>query len=218
MSDTRDDLFAAVREMDRRGLVSRSSGNASVRLDPVEGAERYLITPAFLPYSQMEPSDLVEIDGDIDPVDGEGIPSTESALHVALYRSRPDAGAVVHTHSLYSSAAAASGRRIPPIVDEMVLYLGGAVEVARYGFPGSEELAAAAVEAIGDRRAVLLRNHGMCAVGGTIREALDAAVLVERVAQIHALAEIGGGAAILPAEAIEAERAAYLMRYLPDSR
>ena len=95
----------------------------------------------------------------------------------------------------------------------MVVYLGGPVEVAEYGFPGTEELAEAAADALGDRRAVLLRNHGMCAVGETLAEALRNAVLVERVAQIYAFAQLAGGATYVPEDAVEAERAVYMMRY-----
>ena len=213
MTDLRKQLYAAVTEMERRGLVAGSSGNASVRLASVDAGERYLITPAGLPYEHMTPADLVEVDENIEPVCGEGIPSTESALHLGIYRRRPDIGAVVHTHSLYASVAAVVGNPIPPIVDEMVVYLGGTVEVAEYGFPGTEELAEAAADALGDRRAVLLRNHGMCAVGETLAEALRNAVLVERVAQIYAFAQLAGGATYVPEDAVEAERAVYMMRY-----
>ena len=200
-------------EMERRGLVAGSSGNASVRLAPADDGERYLITPAGLPYDQMTPDALVEVDENIEPVGGEGIPSTESALHLGIYRRRADIGAVFHTHSLYASISAVVGKPIPPIVDEMVLYLGGPVEVAEYGFPGTEELAEAAAEGLGDRRAVLLRNHGMCAVGETVEAALRNAVLVERVAQIYAFAQIAGGATLVPEDAVDAERAVYMMRY-----
>ncbi len=213
MTDLRKQLYAAVIQMERLGLVAGSNGNASVRLAPVDGGERYLITPGGLPYERMNPSDLVEVDENIEPVDGDGIPSTESALHLGIYRRRPDVGAVVHTHSLYASVSAVVGRPIPPIVDEMVLYLGGPVEVAEYGFPGTEELAEAAADALGDRRAVLLRNHGMCAVGETAGEALRNAVLVERIAQIHAFAQMAGDAILVPKDAVEAERAVYMMRY-----
>ena len=213
MTNPRQQLHAAVVEMERRGLVAGSSGNASVRLAPVNDEERYLITPAGLPYEEMTPDDLVEVDEAIEPVNGEGIPSTESALHLGIYRQRSDVGAVVHTHSLYASVSAVIGKPIPPIVDEMVVYLGGPVEVAEYGFPGTEELAEAAVDALGDRRAVLLRNHGMCAVGETIEAALRNAVLVERIAQVYAFAQMAGGATLVPENAVEAERAVYTMRY-----
>ncbi len=212
LTKVREELLSAVREMNRLGLVAGSSGNASVRLPAQEGAERYLITPSSVPYSNMTSDDLVEVDGELEPVNDDGVPSTESLLHLAVYHARADVGAVVHTHSLYASVAAVAGKPIPPVVDEMVVYIGGQVEVAEYGFPGTEDLAAAAVAALGDRRAVLLRNHGMCAAGTTLEEALRVAVLVERVAQIYVQAEMMGGAHILPDEAIDAERAVYLMR------
>ena len=213
MTDPRQQLFDAVMEMERRGLVAGSSGNASVRLAPVDEGQRYLVTPAGLPYEQMTPDDLVEVDENIEPVSGEGIPSTESALHLGIYRRRPDIGGVVHTHSLYASVSAVIGKPIPPIIDELVVYLGGPVEVAEYGFPGTEELAEAAADGLGDRRAVLLRNHGMCAVGETIEAALRNAVLVERVAQIYVCAQMTGGATQVPEDAVEVERAVYMMRY-----
>ncbi|MEX0763398.1 MAG: class II aldolase/adducin family protein [Dehalococcoidia bacterium] len=212
LAKVREELLSAVRELNRLGLVAGSSGNASVRLSEQEGTERYLITPSSVPYSSMTSDDLVVVDGDLEPVNDDGIPSIESFLHLAVYRAREDVGAVVHTHSLYASVAAVAGRPIPPVVDEMVVYIGGQVEVAEYGFPGTEDLASAAVAALGDRRAVLLRNHGVCAAGATLEEALRVAVLVERVAQIYVQAEMMGGARILPDEAIEAERSVYLMR------
>jgi L-ribulose-5-phosphate 4-epimerase len=158
---------------------------------PFEGGEqRYLITPAGITYDQLGRDGLVVVDGELEPVGdetGELVPSTESLLHLAIYRERPDVNAVVHTHSLYASVAAVTSTHIPPVVDEMVVYIGGAVEVADYGFPGTTELAEAGVHALGDRRAVLLRNHGMCAVGPSLEEAMRVAILVERVAQIYAV-------------------------------
>jgi L-fuculose-phosphate aldolase len=208
----REQIMATVRELDRRGLVSGSSGNVSMRLQPEGGNDRYLITPAGITYDELDENGLVIVDGDLEPVDSEIVPSTESLLHLGIYRGRPDVNAIVHTHSLYASVAAVTCTHIPPIVDEMVVYIGGAIEVAEYGFPGTDELAAAGLEALGDRRAVILRNHGMCAAAPTLKEALRVAILVERVAQIFVHAETMGGATELPDYAIETERQVYLMR------
>lgn len=208
----RRSIIGAIRELDSRGLVSGSSGNVSLRL-PVEGGqERFLITPAGITYDQLDEEGLVVVDSDLEPVGAELVPSTESLLHLGIYHGRPDVNAVVHTHSLYASVASVTSTDIPPVVDEMVVYIGGSIEVAEYGFPGTPELASAGVEALGDRRAVLLRNHGMCAVAPTLREAMRIAVLVERVAQIYVQAEMMGGAVELPDYAIETERQVYLMR------
>lgn len=208
----REDVMHAVRELDRRGLVSGSSGNVSMRLSPEGGNERYVITPAGIPYDELDENGLVIVDENLEPVGSEIVPSTESLLHLGIYRGRPDVNAVVHTHSLYASVVAATSTHIPPIVDEMVVYIGGAIEVAEYGFPGTEDLAAAGLEALGDRRAVILRNHGMCAAAPTLKEAMRVAILVERVAQIFVHAETMGGATELPDYAVEAERQVYLMK------
>ncbi len=208
----RAELLAAVREMDRLGLVSGSSGNASVRLVAEPGAEAYLITPAGVPYPGMTAADLVAVDGELEPLEGDGVPSSESLLHLAIYRARPDVGSVMHTHSVCASALSVTGTPIPPVVDELVMYVGGQVEVAEYGFPGTPELADRGVQALGERAAVLLRHHGMCAVGKSPAAALRVCELVERVAQIYIHAQALGGARVLPDDALEAEAAVYRMR------
>ena len=208
----RNELLATVLEMDRLGLVSGTSGNASVRIEAASHPDAFLVTPAALPYPAMTPDQLVPVNGELEPIEGDGVPSSESLLHLAIYRARPDVGAVMHTHSVYASALAVAGRPLPPIVDELVVYAGGQVEVAEYGFPGSEELAQAGVAALGDRRAVLLRHHGMFAVADTAPEALRVCALVERVAQIFVNAAAIGGAKEVPAESFKAERRMYLER------
>lgn len=208
----RHELLATVLEMDRLGLVSGTSGNASVRITRASDPDAFLITPAALPYPAMTPDQLVPVNGELEPLEGDGVPSSESLLHLAIYRARPDVGAVMHTHSVHATALGIAGRSLPPIVDELVVHVGGPVEVARYGFPGTDDLAQAGVAALGDRRAVLLPHHGMFAVADTAVEALRVCTLVERVAQIFIEAEAIGGAEELPAESIEKERRMYLNR------
>jgi L-fuculose-phosphate aldolase len=208
----RDKLLEAVKEMDRLGLVSGSSGNASVRIDTPAPPNAFLVTPAGLPYPSMTSDQLVAVSGDLDPTDGDGVPSSESLLHLAIYKARPDVNAVMHTHSVYATALGVAGRPIPPIVDELIVHVGGQVEVAEYGFPGTDALAQAGVDALGDRRAVLIPHHGMFAVADTVSEALRVCVLVERVAQIFINAEAIGGAKEIPRESFKAERRMYLER------
>jgi len=205
-------LLEAVKEMDRLGLVSGSSGNASVRIDAPGSPNAFLITPAGLPYPSMTSDQLVIVDNDLKPINGNGVPSSESLLHLAIYTARPDVNAVMHTHSLHATALGVAGRPLPSIVDELVVYVGGAVQVAKYGFPGTEALAQAGVDALGDRRAVLIPNHGMFAVADTVSEALRVCALVERVAQVFINAEAIGGAKEVPEGSFKAERRMYLER------
>ena len=163
----------------------------------------------------MSAEDLVVVDFAGDPVEGDLPPSTETLTHVGVYRARRDVGAVVHTHSVYASVLAVAGLDLPPVIDELVVAVGGAVKVADYGFPGSRELAEKACIALEDRGAVILRNHGLLGVGATAEQALGVCELVERAAQIFVWSSMLGGANRLPDGIVETERALYLARNNP---
>ena len=189
-------------------LVSGTSGNVSARLSDGLMA----ITPMGKSYEGMTADDIVVLDGDLNPVEGDLMPSSESLLHVAIYAARPDVGGIVHTHAVYSSAVAAAGLAIPPIVDEMVVNLGGAVRVSEYAPPASGTVAERVCDALGNRDAALIRNHGAVAVGGDPLAALIASILLERVAQIFVLSSILGSPTTLPDEVVASEAAIFEMR------
>lgn len=199
-------------EMVRHDLVVASSGNASMRLSGDHKQGVILITPSGKPYRDLTPEDFVAIDLEGDQVEGENVPSSESALHLTLYKARADVDAIIHTHSTFVSVASVAGIEIPPIVDEMVMKIGGSVPVAEYGFPSTEELASRACHAIGDRNAVMLRNHGLVGVGPGPSEALEVCLLAERVAKIFVYASLLGQAKTLPQEIIEIERELFKMQ------
>ena len=193
------------------GLVVGASGNVSVRLPADGDRELFAVTPFGKPYDTLRDEDIVVVDHDIEPVEGDLAPSSESLLHVAIYGRRPDVAAVVHTHAVYSSVAAVAGLEVPAIIDEMVVALGGAVHVSEYAFPGTAELADNVCAALGERNAAIIRNHGAVGVGRDLREALDACVLTERVAQIFVLSSLLGKVDALPREIVEAEAAIFRM-------
>jgi L-fuculose-phosphate aldolase len=205
-------VVETARRMATMGLVSGTSGNVSVRLGSYAGRDLMAITASGVSYDTLGADDIAIVDYEMEPVEGEAIPSSESLLHVAIYRRRPDVDAVVHTHALYSSVAAVAGVDIPPIVDEMVVTLGGAIGVSEYAFPGSSELAENVCDALGDRSAALIRSHGSVGVGHSLEEALDACALTEKVAQIFVMSSMLGKVTELPADVVEAETAIYRMR------
>ena len=170
------------------------------------------ITPMGVPYSQLTEGDIVVVDSELEQIEGKLAPSSESLLHLGIYRRRKDVGAVIHTHSIFSSVAAVTGQEIPPIVDEMVVYVGGGIKVSQYAFPGTEALAENVCRALQDRSAALIRNHGAVGVGRTIEEALRVCILIERVAQIYVYASIMGSVSELPADVVNQEQAIYTMR------
>jgi L-fuculose-phosphate aldolase len=192
------------------GLVAGSSGNVSCRVRTPDG-DLIAITASGVPYHRISERDVVVVDFEIDPVDGDAVPSSESLLHAAIYRARADVGAVIHTHSVYASAFAVAGEVIPPILDEQVILLGGAVEVAEYGASASEELAEHAVVALGGRGAALLRHHGVVGVGSDLESAASVVELVERIARIRLLTKIMGAPQELPGDVVESEERVYRM-------
>ena len=206
----RQEVLDAVRRIVEAGLVAGASGNVSRRVTTPDG-DLFAVTASRVPYHRFTIDDVLVVDAEIDPVVGDGVPSSESLAHMAVYRSRPDVGAVIHTHSVYASAFAVAGQAIPCVLDEQVVTLGGAVEVAEYGASASEDLAEKAVAALGERAAVLLRHHGVLGVGADLEEAVAVVELVERVAKVRVLSMQVAGARELPAAIVAKERAVYRM-------
>lgn len=200
----------AARELARLGLVTGSSGNVSTRLTDSRGL--LAVTPLGEAFSEVEARDIVVADFDAEPLEEGTMPSSETLLHTSIYRARPDVGAVIHTHPVYASVAAVAGLEVPPVIDEMVIALGGPIRVSNYAFPGTQDLADNVLEALGDRGAALIRNHGAVGVGRDLAEAVDVSALIERVSQIYVQASILGKVDPLPEEIIETEMALYRMK------
>ena len=205
-------VVQAAQQLLRLGLVAATSGNVSLRLEGDEKEGLIAVTPASTDYETMTPEDIVIVDYDVDVIEGDAVPSSESLTHVAVYKARSDISAVIHTHSIYASVLAVAGVPLPPILDELVAYLGGPVEVAEYGFPSSEDLGEKAIQAMGERNAVFIRNHGVLAAGRDMPDALRACELVERAAQIYIQAQALGSVRTLPSEVVEAEVNIFRMR------
>jgi L-fuculose-phosphate aldolase len=150
----------------RLGLVTGTAGNVSAR-----AGELILITPSALPYEEMTVDDLVTLGPDGAVMAGEREPSSEWRVHVAVYAARPDAGALVHTHSEHAIAWSERGEPLERWL------------TAPYFPTGSDEIATAAVAALGDRDAVLLGRHGVLAAGATPAAALEVCIGVETAAR-----------------------------------
>ncbi len=206
----RQEVLEAVRRIVAAGLVAGASGNVSRRI-PAPDGDLVAITRSRVPYHRFTIDDVLVVDFEVEPVLGDGVPSSESLTHLAIYRARADVAAAIHTHSVYASAFAVAGRPIPTILDEQVVTLGGDVQVAEYGASASEELAQNAVAALGERAAVLLSHHGAVGVGRDLEEAFAVVELLERVAKIHVMSAALGGGAVLPPEIVESERQIYRM-------
>lgn len=173
----RSELVATARRMSALGLTPGRTGNVSVRT-----RAGLLVTPSGVPYDQLADDDLVELAADGTARPGQRAPTSEWQLHTDLLAARPDVGAVVHTHSLYCTSVSCLRRPIPAIHYMVVRAGGDDIPCADYATFGTAELAHNAVRALDGRRACLLANHGMIAVGPDLSSALELAAEVETLA------------------------------------
>lgn len=186
--------------IDAAGFCPSKSGNVSVR-----DGKRVLITPSGLPYAAMQPDDIVEIDMEGRRTGGsERKASSEWPFHTAIYAARTDAQAIVHTHSPYATALSCARRGIPAFHYMIALGGGSDIRCAEYATFGTQALADNAVAALEGRRAVLLANHGVIAIGQTLESAQTLAGEVENLArQYLALLAAGLDPVILDAPEME---------------
>ena len=200
--DVRETLVALARRMASAGLVTGTSGNLSARVAGPLG--RILVTPSGVDYETMATTDLVVVDDGGQPALAGLKPSIDTPKHVAIYRARPDVGAVVHTHSPYATAFSMVGEPIPALLIEVAGYLGGPVRVMPYVSPLRPDLPDVLASALGADRAILVANHGVYAVGETPAKAFHAAVDVEDGARAAWLARALGTPNAIPVEDVAA--------------
>ena len=204
-------VLEASLKMLEKGLVIGKSGNVSLRLPAGNDRELLAITPSQRYYDTLTPEDIQIIDFEGEPVEGDLTPSVETMLHIGIYRVRRNINAVIHTHSVFASAVAVAGLEIPAILDDQVVFVGGDIRLAKYALSGSQELVENVLAALGERNAALLPNHGVVAIGRTMRDAFTVCELAEKTAKIYLLASALGRVNLLPTEAVEVEKAFFTM-------
>jgi L-fuculose-phosphate aldolase len=178
--ETKEQVLWVAKEMLRSGLVEGTAGNLGARL-PDGNA---VLTPSSLDYLDMTIDDLVVTDLDGNVLEGERGPTTEKSLHLSALRLHDDIDATMHCHAKFATMFAVTRQPIPAVIEEVVVYIGGDVEVADYRTTGTDELADEIAKRVADRAAVLMANHGIFAVGKTPKDVLHTAALVERTAEI----------------------------------
>ena len=189
----RAELVATLRWLADARLYSGTSGNVSVR-----DAGGFLVTPSGVPFDEIAPRHMVAMSlaGEIR---GRAalVPSTEWRIHRDIYRSRPDAGAVVHSHAPFATTVACLRRDVPAF-HYMVAKAGGpSIRCARYATYGTEALSRRALEALDGRNACLLANHGMVVLGADLRATRLLAQEVEGLCETYWRALAIGEPAIL---------------------
>jgi L-fuculose-phosphate aldolase len=210
MADTELDLRKAIIEkcrwMNACGLNQGTSGNISARHD-----HTMLISPSATPYDALTPEMIaaMPIDGEYGSWTGPLKPSTEWRFHLDIMRAKPDVGGIVHTHAPYSTALAIARKEIPACHYMVAAFGGSNVRVAGYARFGTKQLSEYALEALRDRNACLLANHGMIAAGASLDRAMWLAVELETLARQYYLTLAIGGPVLLSDDEIRDAAAAF---------
>jgi L-fuculose-phosphate aldolase len=176
----RQELAQYARMLHGQGFVAACDGNLSVRMNP----GRIMVTPTGFSKGALQPDDMVVVDAQGNKISGLHNPSSEIAMHLTIYRMRPDVEAVVHAHPSTATGFASAGIALDqPLCSEIVITL-GSVPLARYATPGSAELSQSLEPLIPGHDAILMANHGVVTYGPDLRQAYMRMEAVEHYAKV----------------------------------
>ncbi len=192
--ELRDDIVRIGQLVYQKGWVAANDGNISIRLGP----DRILCTPTGVSKGMMHPDDLIVCDPQGNKLEGRKERTSEIMMHLTIYNLRPDVKAVVHTHPPVCTGFAAAGRPLnEALLPEVVITL-GCVPLAAYGLPGTPALTEPMLPLIPKYDAILLANHGAVCYSDDVWKAFFKMETVEHFARIVLVAELLGGARVLP--------------------
>ena len=177
MNNEREQLLKIAQKLITTGLNKGTSGNCSVRFE-----DSFLVTPSGMSVEDMTPASMVHMQFDGSYEQGK-IPSSEWRFHRDILQSRTDVNAIVHTHSMFATTLACLHKDIPPFHYMIAVVGGDTIRCAPYALFGSQALSDNALAALVDRKACLLANHGMIALGRDLDDSLAATVEVENLCE-----------------------------------
>ena len=181
MKNERENLLSIAQKLIETGLNKGTAGNASVRLKE-NGSDGFLVTPSGMAVEDMSAASMVQMQFDGSYEQGK-IPSSEWRFHRDILASRADINAVIHTHSMFATTLACLHKDIPPFHYMIAVVGGDTIRCAPYALFGSQALSDNALAALTDRKACLLANHGMIALGHDLDDALAVTVEVENLCE-----------------------------------
>ena len=173
----RESLLTNFKKLADLGLNKGTSGNASVRTD-----KGFLVTPSGMNVDKMSAASMVEVDMTGKTISA-GKPSSEWRFHRDIYQAKPEVHGIVHTHSMFATSLSCLRQDIPPFHYMIAVAGGKDIRCAEYALFGTQALSDAAIVALQDRKACLLANHGMIALGKTLDQAVSVAAEVETLCE-----------------------------------
>ena len=198
-SGLRADIVEVGRRMYARGYTASNDGNISVRL----GGDRLLMTPKSVCKGFMTPDMMCITDLDGRKLQGDRDPSTETLMHLEVYRQRPDVQAVVHAHPPIATGFAVAGIPLNRAVLAEVLTTLGSIPIAEYATPSTQELPDAVRKYIKAHDGMLLANHGALTVGTDLYGAYYKMETIEHFAKISLVARLLGRENLIAREEVE---------------
>ena len=177
MKNEREQLLKIAQQLISTGLNKGTAGNASVRVN-----DGFLVTPSGMAVEKMTADSMVQMQFDGSFEQGKK-PSSEWRFHRDILKNRTDVNAIVHTHSMFATTLACLHKDIPPFHYMIAVVGGDTIRCASYALFGSQALSYNALSALQDRRACLLANHGMIALGRDLEDALAVTVEVENLCE-----------------------------------
>lgn len=184
----KSELISAGKKLDRYGLIALSGGNLSCRMPTGE----LLITPSGMIYEEMVPNDIVVMDIEGAIIEGERRVSVDNVALRYIFKERPDINGIIHTHQPYATAIGLVDDEIVCNLTTLANATKGAVKVAPYSSAASIDMGIQTVNNLGDQLAVVLKHHGVVAVGSSLKEALYSCVYLEEAAKTLVLAKAYG--------------------------
>lgn len=180
----REEVKLAGIKLDRYGLIALSGGNVSVRMPSGE----FLVTPSGMIYEDMTASDVLVMTEDGKVLEGERKPSVDTEALLYIFRKMPHINAVIHTHQPYATAVGLVADELPCVVTTLPNATKGAVKVCPFSSAASIDMGVQTVENCGDTLAVILKSHGVMALGTSLKEALYSCVYLEEAAKTYVFA------------------------------
>jgi L-fuculose-phosphate aldolase len=205
----REQLVKAGLRLLHEGLVSRTWGNISVKVNDSE----MLVTPSGKFYDEVTPNDMVLVNFKTNEYKSDIKPSSEFKMHSGIYNDRKDVNAIIHTHQMNASTCAAARREVPAVLDDLAQIVGPSVRVAEYALPSTNKIVKATVKALKGRNAALMANHGAVCVGRDLDEAFVVCQVLEKGCKAFIEAEFLGGAKHINKFEAWAMHQVYLKKY-----